>query len=1211
MTSRTSGVAARGGRAGAPRRPKKTALATDIRRSIARSKGRFASILLLMALGSFALVGLFVAGPDMRATGRAYFGDYDLADVTVLSDYGLTSDDVAAINEAKGLTAAEFGYFKDVTIDGTTQGMRISSMPGRVSQFELVDGRMPEAAGEIAVDAALADQYAIGDTVTVSEKPDSLSGSTVLTTTEFTVVGHVNSPEFLSKINMGQSTAGTGSLKAYAVVTEDTFDSDVYMAARLTFADTEGLDPYSTQYRDAVQAHKDDLSSVLEDRPAERLEEVKADAQEGIDEGQRQVDDAKSQLADAQAQLTDAEGQLTDAADQIAAAKAELSSQTAAGRSQLEASRAKLDAAASQLASAHDQLAFAQAQIADGESQLADGRAQTGAGRQQIEDAESQLASSKATLEAGEADYAQKKAQFDDTSQKYDRLWPTVSAAWESKLASGAWSELDGQRAEIAQEVARWQAQLDANPNDAEAKAQLVARQAKQAALKGLDELKASYDQLAAFGSQRDSLKSQLTAARAQLDEGHAAYESAAAQLAPKKDELSAAEATLAQKESQLASACSAYDVGMATYQQNLTAYQEGLASYQEGVSQLDAKRSNAQAQIDEAQSVLDAGRKEYEEKRDEFEEARPEAEQQIADGEADLAAARERVERLSVPLYETDSRREALGSEAYVIYDSVSEIIDSLSLIFPVFLFLVAALVTLSTMTRMVDEERICSGTYKALGYSDADIMKKFVVYGALAGGIGSVVGIALGHTLMPMIVYSAYGHAFTLPPIHLGFYPLISLVALGLALLCSVVPALLAAKRELAAKPAELLLPKAPRGGSTILLERVKPVWRRLSFTHKVTARNLFRYKQRMLMTVLGVAGAACMLVTGFGVQSSIAKMGSRQFGQILKYDLIVAHASTATDEQLAQIDDLLASDGVKSHVPIHYEAASRVAGTNNDKQDITLIVPEDTASFGDYVSLLERASGTPLELGDTGAVISERLADLVGLKVGDTLEFTAADGATRYVTISGITEMYMGHFLLMSPSAYEDCFGESFAPNADMVSLDDSSIENVERFSSDFMGLDGVRSVVQNTTLETQVNTVVNSLDKVMRVLIVVAALLGIVIMYNLTNLNVSERMRELSTIKVLGFHTNETTMYIYRETILLTALGLLVGFGLGVCLHEYILAAVPPDNVMFNPALSAIEFVVPAAVVAAITVALYFVVLRRLRCVDMLEALKSVE
>lgn len=603
-------------------------------------------------------------------------------------------------------------------------------------------------------------------------------------------------------------------------------------------------------------------------------------------------------------------------------------------------------------------------------------------------------------------------------------------------------------------------------------------------------------------------------------------YNGAAAQLAQ-------ASAALQKARADYSSGMSAYQSGLATWRSGIDSYYANLATWRDSQATLMEKYGEyavGKAKLAEAEQTLADKWNEYNDGLTTYNDALPDAQQKIGDGESDLADARARLAKLSMPNYEAGTRREALGSEAYKTYDTVSEIIDSLAGVFPVLLYVVAAFVTLSTMTRMVDEERINSGTLKALGYHDRDVALKFVLYGALAGGIGTVLGIILGHTLLPWIVYSAYGPKFTLPPIHLGFYPVITVVAILLAGLCAVLPAVLAVRHELGEKPAALLLPKPPKGGSKIMLEHIRPVWSRMSFTHKVTARNLFRYKQRMFMTVLGVAGAVCALVAGFGVQHSIQEMSQKQFGSILKYDMIAVQAPTATDDQVADLNDRLAGDDISSQVPIHYESVTLTAGANNDTQEISMIVPEDDSQLDDYLDLHNRKTEQKLELGSDGCVISERLASLLGIGVGDQITFNDSDGVQRTTTVTGVCEMYMGHF---------------------------------------------------------------------------------IVIMYNLTNLNVGERMRELSTIKVLGFHSNETTMYIYRETILLTALGLLFGYVLGVGMHEYILNVVPPDNVMFNPGLAAIELIVPAIVIAAITLVLYFVELRRLSTVDMLEALKSVE
>lgn len=684
-------------------------------------------------------------------------------------------------------------------------------------------------------------------------------------------------------------------------------------------------------------------------------------------------------------------------------------------------------------------------------------------------------------------------------------------------------------------------------------------------------------------------------------------YNGAAAQLAQ-------ASAALQKARADYSSGMSACQSGLATWRSGTDSYYANLATWRDSQATLMEKYGEyavGKPQLAEAEQTLADKWNEYNDGLTTYNDALPDAQQKIGDGESDLADARARLAKLSMPNYEAGTRREALGSEAYKTYDTVSEIIDSLAGVFPVLLYVVAAFVTLSTMTRMVDEERINSGTLKALGYHDRDVALKFVLYGALAGGIGTVLGIILGHTLLPWIVYSAYGPKFTLPPIHLGFYPVITVVAILLAGLCAVLPAVLAVRHELGEKPAALLLPKPPKGGSKIMLEHIRPVWSRMSFTHKVTARNLFRYKQRMFMTVLGVAGGVCALVTGFGVQHSIQEMSQKQFGSILKYDMIAVQAPTATDDQVADLNDRLAGDDISSQVPIHYESVTLTAGANNDTQEISMIVPEDDSQLDDYLDLHNRKTEQKLELGSDGCVISERLASLLGIGVGDQITFNDSDGVQRTTTVTGVCEMYMGHFIVMSHEAFENCYGKNFDPNAAMIKLKDGSLGSVENAAADIMKQDAVKSVVQNTSMQSQVETVVASLNKIMGILILVAALLAIVIMYNLTNLNVGERMRELSTIKVLGFHSNETTMYIYRETILLTALGLLFGYVLGVGMHEYILNVVPPDNVMFNPGLAAIELIVPAIVIAAITLVLYFVELRRLSTVDMLEALKSVE
>ena len=1134
---------------------KKRMLHRDIRSCFSKSKGRFFSIMSLIALGSFALVGLQVAGPDMRSTGTSYFDSLRLADISVIGDYGIDDENEAAINSTSGAERIEYGYLKDVVIDGTSTSVRIFSVTDGISEYELTDGHMPETADEIAVASFLSEDYAIGDSFPIAEKADA-AGNTVLKNHSPKIVGFVNSSELLSKINMGQSTAGTGELGYYAAVTPDAFDSDVYMIARIRYTDMRGLDPYSTEYADRVAAHKEELNALLAEQPQERLSAIRAEYQEKIDDAQAQIDDAKAKLSDAKAELDDGERQLNDARIQYEAGLDEYY------KSRNEAYE-QLDSAAEQLSDAEKRLEAAQTEIDDKSAQLEAGKAE--------------LAAARAELDSGWSDYR-------EGMEKLETLKQTKA-------------QLDAAQAELDTQTASVEAMLGMPIDRIEASLPLLGltlpteQYAKLTSLiDARHKLSDGWDAYNAAAAEAGDAEDRLSAAKAKLDAGETEYSAKLAEAETAEQKLAAARTEL--------------DAGRQELDTSRDEYNEKRAEAEQELSEAWQKLSDATEEIAENEKKLSDGR-------DEYNAALPEAEEKIADAERKVADAEDALSELSRPVYALDSRREVPGSEGYRVYGTVSEIVDSLADIFPIFLYFVAALVTLTTMTRFVDEERINSGTLKALGYDNRDIVKKFTIYGSAASVTGAVIGIITGHTLLPFIVYNAYAPSMTYPRIELHFYPVISLTALALALVCAVLPAYAVAHRELREKPAALLQPKPPEAGSKIMLERIPLIWNHLSFTHKVTARNLFRYKKRMLMTIFGVCGSVTLIFAGFSVQHSISGVKDRQFGDIMKYDLIVAEAAGMSDEQHSEIDSLLASDDIARHMPIRYETLTKTAGAKGDRQDITMIAPQTSDGLGDYVTLCSRRGGKPLSLDDGGCLISERLGRLLGAGAGDTITVNDSEDNELTLTVSGITEMYTGHFIFMSADYYESVSGSTYLANAHLITLSDGSTENAKAEASRFMELGGVKGVVQNTTMMNQIDTIVGALNRIMEILIIVAIMLAAVILYNLTNINVSERIRELSTIKVLGFYNGEVTMYIYRETILLTVLGILVGYGFGDLLYMYIINIVPPDNVMFNPALGSKAFVIPLIVVSLITALLGLLVNRRLKNVDMLQALKSVE
>ena len=1002
----------------------------DIRQTLSGSIGRFVSIVCLMALGSFALVGLKVAGPDMQATGAEFYGRNNLADVTVVSTYGLSEDDKDVIGRADGVRGIEYGYFKDVVIKGTDSSMRVFSKPEYISTYDVVEGRMPKRQGEIVLDLNQRSAFAVGSTLDVTEKAD-ISGSTVLRHHRFEVVGFVRASEIVSGLNMGQSTSGSGTLTSYAVAMPSEFDSEVTMIARIVYNDTEHLNYWTDDYRDRIQKHKDQLVKLLAGQPEARESSIREQQQEKIDQARQQVKDSEQQLDDA--------------------------------RTQLELTKTMLDQAAAML--------------------------------NKME----RVGTTGAVYEQLKQRYETVLGQYNTSVQEYnERL---------EEYNNGLQQYQDGVN---------------------------------------------------------------------QLEQGSQEYQNNA-------DNLAQASNLIANKQAQL-----------------------GQVASQAGSTAVDGAE-----QLIEGQRSIEKAEEEYESKLAEFNSNKPKAEKKIAEAKTRIELAQEQADNLTVPAYSVSGRREGLTSQGYRVYMVIVNIIGKLANIFPIFLYFVAALVTFTTMGRMVDEERTNSGTLKALGYTNGDVMLTFTVYGFTASTIGTVIGVLAGHTVLPLIVEHAYSSGFTMPSIKLGFHPWVTLVSFLLAWMSAVVPTWIVASRELREKPAALLLSQPPAKGSKIFLERVTPIWNRLNFTRKVTARNIFRYKMRMFMTIFGVCGAVSLLTAGLGVQASIGQIGERQFDELIHYDLIAVEQSSTNSAQIDELKKALNKDSVSSSIAAHYEELSKTSGKNSDKQQITLLATDDAYNFGTYLTLRDRSSHEKRIMVNDGAIISERLSEMLHVSVGDSFSVTDAGGVERTVKVSGICEMYIGHFVFMNAQCYEKMFGTDYSENSYMGRLKDSSVANAERQGARLMKLSAVQSVVQNTTQKNMVSTIVESLNQIMEVLIIVAVMLAVVILYNLTNLNVSERIRELSTIKVLGFHTNETTMYIYRETMLLSGLGILAGYGFGAWLHGYIVTEVPPDEVMFDPALGWKAFVVPLLVVGVVLAVLGWVVYRRLKTVDMLAALKSVE
>ena len=1023
----------------------KKTLNKDIRNSLRQSKGRFLSIMLLMMLGAFALVGLKVSGPDIEDTLNSYMEQANAADLFVVAGYGLSGEDQAEIKQENA--DVEFGYFADTVIDDTPNAIRVFSQTTDISTFELVSGEFPTKSNEVALAQTMADQYKIGDTIRLNES----GSSTLLKEHEFTITGFVNSSELLSKTIKGVSSAGSGDLSGFAVVPKDTFDSEVYTIARLRYPDLRKWKTTSREYADKVAQLQQALEEKLADNGTVRLDALKTTADDKISEGKEKIADAKTQLSDAKKKLAD-------------------------GKSEIEKNEKTL-------ADGQKEVADNEATIASGDAKLNEAWSQLQASREQLESARVQIEQAVATL-------AQKKEQLDDASNKLTEA-QTQLAAKKEELASGQ-EQLEAGKTQLAQA----QAQLETAKADLETK--------KTALAQGKALLASDPAAAAAKGITKESLQAMetaLTQAEAQLTQTEATLNAKEQVLTQKEQELTAgqtaisnAEAELASKKQQLLAGQEAYRQGLAKYYASYSQYVDGLEQYREGVAAFEAnagtleegkaKLAEAKKTLADGEAKLSDAKTQLKESEETYNEKKKSADKDIQKAESELEKAKVDVSKLTKPKYSVYTRSTMLGSEGFFNMKTTAEGITSVGNLFPIVLYAVAALVTVTTMTRFVNEERINAGVLKALGYETKDVMKKFAVYGFTAGVSGTILGILLGTYALPSALGATLMKDTVLPSIQLNFHPLIAVIAIICSLICSVVPPLWIARRELHEQASALLLPKAPVAGSKILLERIPFIWNRLSFTHKVTARNIFRYKQRMFMTIFGVAGSVALLFAGRGILGSLDGIADRQFKELITYDAIVSKESVLTGSEQTALQNYLTSSNVTAFSDVYSESVTREVPGVDDEQSITVLVGQEE-NLSSYLHLNDAKTKKAVTLPESGALISEKLAKLLNVQVGDTFTLPNKDGEDVTLTVGGIVEMYA------------KTYGEIPTDNSIFVQFKDKDASSVQKAAADLMALDGVKAVVQNTSMVSRINTIVGSLSRVMMILTAVSILLALVI------------------------------------------------------------------------------------------------------------------
>ncbi|HFI0207100.1 TPA: FtsX-like permease family protein [Streptococcus suis] len=900
------------------------------------------------------------------------------------------------------------------------------------------------------------------------------------------------------------------------------------------------------------QAYQEKLDQHQED-----LEKLLADNDEqrleAIQaEGQTEISQGEKEIAQAQSQLNQAEANLATGQEQVAT-----------GRSEFARGRAKLVQSEMELRTVLAQLLQTKFQLEESKKELDSQKAK--------------LDQTKSFLDGSHTELLQRAQQLESAKQELDRQNTQLSQT-ASEISTGRSNWYQGQ--EILNQQIASQVQAGQTLSDYP---DLLARQEVLDTEKArLDQLEASYDQAhQTYLKNYDYYQGKVSA-----------YESGLVDYNLWNQEY---QTGLAQ-----------YQAVFAQYEQGLAAYHKGVSDYEWGVSQLES----SDLTLRQEELRLDEADKELTQAQSKLSEKQSQANQEISQAKTDIAQAKSDLSKLEKSPYQIYTRSSLPGGDGYTTYSNATRSIAAVGNVFPVVLYLVAALVTFTTMARFVDEERTQSGIFKALGYTNRQIMAKFLLYGLAAGLVGTLVGILAGNLILSPLISSIITQTTVIGPAKLHFYPIWTGLAVLLSLISSVLPAYLVAQRELTEKPAQLLLPKPPAAGSSIWLEKWPSIWSRLSFTHKVTARNIFRYKLRMLMTIFGVAGTVALLFGGLGIRSSISGVVQRQFGELIHYDLLVVENSRADEEDLDKLTAFLQSDQVGQSLPVAFEQLSQTVQDGAQRKNISIgLYISDRQDLGSLVSL-ENSSGKAIQLSGRGIVLTEKLAQIYGVSVGDKIGLTLEDKEVQ-VRVAAIADMYAGHFIYMTRGYYEQVTGRQKIANAYLVQLKNDKTSQVQKLASQLLAMPAVKSLVQNTSLMSMLTTIAGSLQTIMTILVVLSILLGLVILYNLTIINMSERIRELSTIKVLGFHNKEVTLYIYRETIVLSLIGMGVGLIGGIYLHKILLAMIGSDSIRFNPAVGLEVYAIPILAIIGILAALGIYVNHHLRKVDMLEALKSVE
>lgn len=1182
----------------------------DIRRLIQATKGRFISLTAIVMIGVSFFVGISSVSTVMGYSVDIYDDDENLKDITIYSNYGFDEDDIKVLNEQEDVKKAEGVHFLDVmAVSGeTTYITRIHSYSdeGTINQFVLVDGRMPENKYEVLAENGtdMMSGFTIGSTVTLTRPDNDLDD--FLSVEEVTVVGTVDTPVYLN-MTKENSTLSNQQLRTYLYIPEEAFIEDYFTEVDVVLNDTLEMDSFSDEYENYTASVKEKLETLGETQAEIRKQTVLDDAleeyydgleeyEDGLNEFNEKIADAEKEIADAEKKIADGQQEIADGIKELNDAEEEVNAAEIDGANQINSARAEITKGAETLKEGKEELAKQKEELQttigqiDSLLELLEGYKKAYSGLQQVNTTISSLDTIKnslsTTIEGLRAAVNAKKLDGSASLEVLDKMYGTGTSSTLQQAVTGI-NTITSSLTGTTKEVKTIQDLIDLYDmtftGDTCTYNTLIAQQkALQDKITELD------GYLSAANITIDKTESQMTVIE-QLDVYITEYTNNKQQI---NDGLASAEQQIADGEAQLEKAYAMTVNASVELDEKIADARKEIADNRQKIS--DSQQELADAKIE----LADA--------KQEFEDEKADGLQELEDAKADLDKAWQDIQDLEDASWTVLDRTEHYASATYK--ETIHQM-QAIANIFPVFFLLVAALVCLTTMTRMVDEQRGQIGVLRALGYSELQCASKYLIYATLATILGEVLGCALGIALFPPIIYHLWRMMYILPDLHFEIPWTLVIASSIIFILVMLLTTWSACKSDTKEVPAQLLRPKAPKLGKSTFIEKIGFIWKHLTFTWKVTVRNLIRYKKRFFMTVFGVAGCTALLVTGWGVRDSVRDMVDIQYDEIIFYDgVVVAEEETSKSEFNSLLTRVQERDDVAKAIPVLDYSA--LMDNDSNEETVYVYAVENVSDLDGLVDMRTRIGHKPVTLDDSGIVISEKLAENMDLTIGDTIAMESENGVVKEVKVSGIIEMYIQHFVFMTQDYYESVFGVTADSNSILVEINGDDAVNVA-FQRDIVKDVDVASITFNEAILNNFQTMANSLDLVVWVLLIASMSLAFVVLGNLTNVNISERQREIATLKVLGFRKKEVENYIYKENNVLTFIGAIVGIPVGTLLHHYIMRQVEMDYIMFGRSVQPISYAYSVFFTIAFGYLVNFVMRKKLKNIDMIESLKSVE